>query len=186
MSVLVMKKRLFHFSDNPAIEVFEPRPVRVPAPRPKGMGWLNGPLIWAIDDAHSPLYLFPRDCPRIIMWRTPETSAVDAARFLEPTARMTAYVERKWATHIEETILFRYELPTGPFADLNNAGLHVAHIRVKPLSCERLSNLTSQLAIARVKLRTVASLTPLRDAWNSSLHVSGIRLRNAIGWVKEQ
>ncbi|HMG50328.1 MAG TPA: hypothetical protein VK597_07005, partial [Inquilinus sp.] len=60
--------RLFHFSDDPAIERFEPRPVRVPSARPAGREWLNGPLVWAIDDAHQMLYLFPRDCPRILAW----------------------------------------------------------------------------------------------------------------------
>lgn len=177
-----MKKRLFHFSDDPAIKLFEPRPMRVSATRPEGMDWLNDPLVWAIDNAHSPLYLFPRDCPRIIMWRTLETSAEDAAQFLDPAARMTAYVEKAWETRIKEEALFRYELPPDLFTELNDAGMHVARNRVKPFACERLSDLTSQLVVARVALRTVSSLTPLRDAWTSSLHVSGIRLRNAVGW----
>lgn len=165
--MLNMTKRLFHFSDDPTIEVFDPRPVRIPTHRPQGMNWLNGPLVWAIDGAHSPLYLFPRECPRIIMWRTPETVAADADRFLEPTARMTAYAEKDWELRIKEGFLFRYELPTSSFDDLGDAGMHVARIRVRPLSCARLSNLTSQLAAAKVKLRTLDSLTPLRDAWSS-------------------
>ena len=178
-----MRKRLFHFSDDPAIEVFDPRPVRVPSPRPEGMGWLNDPLVWAIDDVHAPLYLFPRDCPRIVMWRTPETSAGDADRYLDPAARMTAFVEKEWVSRIDGAVLFRYELPVGLFVPLEDAGMHVASERVRPLSCERLSDLRRQLAIAKVTLRVLESLSPLHDAWNSSLHVSGLRLRNSSGWA---
>ncbi len=68
---------LFHFSDDPNIQTFVPRPVRVSIERPEGMDWLNGPLVWAIDEAHEPLYLFPRECPRILLWATPETKQED-------------------------------------------------------------------------------------------------------------
>lgn len=51
--------RLFHYSDDPGIAVFEPRPVRVPVDRPRGQEWLNGPLVWAIDGPHGILYPFP-------------------------------------------------------------------------------------------------------------------------------
>ena len=53
--------RLFHFSEDAAITRFAPRPVAVPSARPREQEWLNGPLVWAIDEAHQPLYLFPRD-----------------------------------------------------------------------------------------------------------------------------
>ena len=53
--------RLFHFSDDPAIGLFTPRPVRVAVARPSGQAWLNGPLVWSIDEAHQILYLFPRE-----------------------------------------------------------------------------------------------------------------------------
>src|SRR5580698_7679583 len=69
---------LFHFSEDCAIELFEPRPVRVPAERPPGREWLNGPLVWAIDAWHAPMYFFPRDCPRILLWRKPSTTDTDA------------------------------------------------------------------------------------------------------------
>ncbi|WP_374044880.1 DUF6886 family protein [uncultured Pantoea sp.] len=53
--------RLFHFSDNPDISVFRPRPLRIHVDRPAGQEWLNGSLIWATDEAYELLYLFPRD-----------------------------------------------------------------------------------------------------------------------------
>ncbi len=59
--------RLFHFSDDPAIALFVPRPVAVPLARSAGREWLNGPLVWATDELHAILYLFPRDCPRVLV-----------------------------------------------------------------------------------------------------------------------
>jgi hypothetical protein len=53
--------RLFHFSDDPEIVRFVPRPIRTLVERPAGLKWLNGPLVWAIDEPHEPMYLFPRD-----------------------------------------------------------------------------------------------------------------------------
>ncbi|EJJ30524.1 hypothetical protein PMI11_01145 [Rhizobium sp. CF142] len=90
--------RLFHFSDDPAIAVFEPRPVRVPSERLAGMEWLNGPLVWAIDDIHDFMYLFPRDCPRILIWATPET--LDEDRRLLGDWRGAAYIERGWLARL--------------------------------------------------------------------------------------
>ena len=54
-----MSNRLFHFSDNDTIKLFHPRPVCVPVERLKGLEWLNGPLVWAIDEWHQPMYMFP-------------------------------------------------------------------------------------------------------------------------------
>lgn len=59
--------RLFHFSDDAAIGTFTPRSVLVPSQRAPGMEWLNGPLVWAIEEPLDFMYLFPRDCPRILM-----------------------------------------------------------------------------------------------------------------------
>ena len=71
------RPRLFHFSDDPGIERFEPRPVLVPSERPAGQEWLNGPLVWAITEERQAAYLFPRDCPRILLWPRPDTTAED-------------------------------------------------------------------------------------------------------------
>ena len=73
--------RLFHFSDDGGLTRFTPRPVLVPSARPPGRDWLNGPLVWAIDEARQPLYLFPRDCPRILLYPTPATTAEDLQRW---------------------------------------------------------------------------------------------------------
>ena len=58
----------------------------------------------------------------------------------------------------------------------------VARDAVAPLRAEVLTDLPAALAAAGVELRVKQNLTPLRDVWSSTLHASGIRLRNAVGW----
>ena len=65
--------RLFHFSDDPGITRFEPR---TPPHRPE-----IEPLVWAVGEDHVATYLFPRDCPRILLWLTPTTTDADRQRW---------------------------------------------------------------------------------------------------------
>jgi hypothetical protein len=175
--------RLFHFSERPDIERFEPRPVDVPSPRAPGMEWLNGPLVWAIDEWHQPLYLFPRDCPRILIWPTAASTAADrTAWFGASEARMIAHIERGWLERFASGRIHRYELPAGRFEPLDDAGMHVARTAVEPLAVEAIDDLPAALAAAGTELRVLDRLAPLRPAFASSLHASGIRLRNSRTW----
>jgi hypothetical protein len=175
--------RLFHFSDDPAIARFEPRAVRVPSARTAGREWLNGPLVWAIDDAHQMLYLFPRDCPRILAWATPQSSAADRTRWLGPgEPRAVAFVETAWIDRLRSAAIHCYELPAATFRSLEDAGMWVSEAPVMPLGRVVLAGLDGELARRGVDLRIVDSLAPLAPLWNSSLHVSGIRLRNSATW----
>ncbi len=45
----------------------------------------------------------------------------------------------------------------------------------------RIPDLLGALAAAGVELRMMHSLHPLRGVWDTSLHASGIRLRNVQG-----
>lgn len=174
--------RLFHFSDDPAIAQFVPRPVRVPSARPPGREWLNGPLVWAIDEAHSRMYVFPRDCPRIVVWARPDTSASDRRRWLGARRAAVAFIERRRLVEFETAVLWRYDLPTSTFADLRDAGMWVSESAVLPLGVQRVDDLGRALEQTGTELRIVDSLLPLRDLWSTTLHASGIRLRNAEGW----
>lgn len=176
--------RLFHFSDHPDIGRFVPRPPTVAAARPPGVEWLNGPLVWAIEEGRQAMYLFPRDCPRILLWPTQRTTEVDLERwFGRSTARILAHVEWAWFERLRAGRLYRYELPPGPFESLRDAGMWVARETVEPVAVEVIDDLPAALADQGVELRIMPSLTPLKDVWDSSLHASGIRLRNAAGWV---
>ena len=58
----------------------------------------------------------------------------------------------------------------------------VSRAAVRPLRRTKIGDLASELSAAGVELRTLPNLTPLKDVWNTSLHASGIRLRNAVNW----
>ena len=175
--------RLFHFSDDGGLTRFTPRPVLVPSARSPGRDWLNGPLVWAIDEARQPLYLFPRECPRILIYPTPATTAEDRERWWgERSCRMIARIEWAWFERFRTGRLFRYELPAAAFEDLDDAGMWVARGEVEPIAVELIDDLPAALAAQQVELRMMDSLIPLKGVWDISLHASGIRLRNAAGW----
>jgi hypothetical protein len=175
--------RLFHFSDDPAIVLFTPRPVRVPSERRPGREWLNGPLVWAIDDVHQPMYLFPRDCPRILLWSKADSSEADRERWFGGSdCRVIAHVEWAWFDRLCTASIHRYELPAEPFESLDDAGMYVARTPVEPVAVDTLCDLPSVMREQGVELRVMDSLTPLREVWGTTLHASGIRLRNARAW----
>ena len=175
--------RLFHFSDDPAITRFEPRPVGVPSERTPGRAWLNGPLVWAIEEARQALYLFPRECPRILLWLTPSTTEADrAAWWGGRDCRAIAHIEWAWLERLRTGTLWRYELPAEAFEDLDDAGMWVSRRAVEPIGVERVGDLPVALWADGVELRVMESLRPLKGVWATSLHASGVRLRNAVGW----
>jgi len=177
--------RLFHFSDDAKIDLFTPRPVRIPAVRPAEQAWLNGPLVWAIDEAHEHLYLFPRECPRIVVWPTPATEPAERARwFGDRPARAIAHIERRWLGRLRSATIFRYELSIPSFEDARDAGMWVSRAAVRPLAVEAMTDLPAQLEARGIELRVLKSLAPLKDVWKTSLHASGLRLRNARGWAE--
>jgi len=174
---------LYHFSDDAGISVFEPRPVRTPSQRGPGRDWLNGPLVWAIDAEHAAMYLFPRDCPRILLWPTAGTSAADRERwFGDNSARVIACVEWAWFERLRTAALHRYALPPDSFESLDDAGMWVSRTAVRPTAVDTLTDLPAALRAQGVELRLTERLTHLRGVWDTSLHASGIRLRNAQNW----
>lgn len=176
--------RLFHFSDDPAIAEFTPRPVKIPSERGPGREWLNGPLVWAINEAFQAMYLFPRDCPRIVLFRKPDSTPEDLARwFGDGNVRAVAHIERDWLERVSTTSIHRYEFPAAPFEDIKNAGYFVSRMAVTPLRMETFHDLPGAMSDLGVELRVLDRLTPLRDVWSTSLHASGIRLRNARDWA---
>lgn len=174
---------LFHFSEDPDIRIFEPRPVRVGIDRGPARAWLNGPLVWAIDAAHGLLYLFPRDCPRIVIWPTAATSREDRATwFGDSPGRAVAYVEEDWRDRIASGILHRYRMPPDTFEPLGEVGTWVSRQRVIPDGRDIIPDLPRAMAADGLELRHLPRLTPLLSIWRTSLHASGIRLRNAQDW----
>lgn len=172
---------LYHFSEEPDIARFAPR-----AP----LAHLQGePLVWTIDHAHAPLYFFPRDCPRVAFWPLPTTTPADRERFLSGTsAQMVIAIEYAWLPRVQQTRLYRYHMPTESFVahtpdPRQHYGAFVSRATVTPLRVERIDDLLEQLRQANVELRLCHRLAPLvRALLPSTLHYSGIRLRNAQDW----
>lgn len=173
--------QLFHFSEQGDIDVFTPKPVATAVQRAEGKEWLNGPLVWAIDDWHAPMYLFPRDCPRVLAWPVATSTPADRQAFTTITScRMVAHIEGRWLDRLSRAVLYRYTLPEHGFETLDDAGMWVARDAVTPLHVERISDLPRALENAGVELRVLPSLQTLEPLWSTSLHVSAIRMRRAL------
>jgi hypothetical protein len=179
----VALRRLFHFSETGDLDAFRPKPVVIPSERKPGGEWLNGSLVWAVDELRQATYLFPRDCPRILLWPMDTTDPDDLdAWWGDRSCSMIAHVEWGWFDRIRDQVLFRYELPAGTFLPTSDEWMWVSKQSVQPIAVERVDNLLGALRDQGVELRVMESLLPLQSVWGSSLHASGIRLRNALGW----
>ena len=167
---------LYHFSEEPTIARFDPRP---PLARPE-----VEPLVWAIDDWHQPMYYFPRDCPRACFWPCGDTTPEDRDRWYAGVdAQMVIAVESAWLDRILDAHLYRYAMPEETFELVDAcAGHWVSRKALVPLSVEPVGDLLTALASARVELRITPSLAGLwREIIQTTMCFSGTRLRNAKG-----
>jgi hypothetical protein len=165
---------LYHFSEDPTIRVFHPRP------HPSNPDHL--PIVWAIDADRAPLYFFPRDCPRVAYWKNDDTSEQDLSHFLKETsARMVIAIEAEWLNRLRSTELFVYELPKDQFQLIDkNAGYYVSYESVIPSARKPVGDLLDEITQAGVELRITPELHKLCDAvTTSTLAFSAIRMRNA-------
>jgi hypothetical protein len=162
---------LYHVSDDPGIVRFDPRPA------PDAASGLAGLMVWAIDDAHLPNYLLPRDCPRVTFYARPDSDPADVARLLGHVVA----IEADWFRRVLTEPIFLYELPADTFQVLDaGAGYHISREPVVPLSVRRVVDMADELARREVELRIIPSLWALRDAVvASTLQFSLIRMRNA-------
>jgi hypothetical protein len=94
---------------------------------------------------------------------------------------MIAHIEWGWFERFRTGRLARYELPAAAFEGLGDAGMWVAREAVEPVGVEIIDDLPAALAALGVELRMMPTLAPLRGVWDTSLHASGVRLRNASG-----
>jgi hypothetical protein len=129
------------------------------------------------------MYLFPRECPRILLWPTEATTCADKDLFWQGGDwRTVAFVEQGWLERFETATLYRYDLPPETFESLDDAGMWISHEAATPLGMQAIGDLPKALAREGVDLRALPSLAPLKDVWSTTLHASGIRLRNASDW----
>lgn len=167
--------RLYHFSEEPDIEVFKPRQLSYRMDEPA--------QIWTIDEFHAPHYYFPRDCPRICIWADQETSEQNLERFFRQTSKPHIIaIESKWFVNLTRTVLYQYEFePEGFHLYEENAGYYTSFEEQKPVNVIKLTLLHEQIFSLGIELRVTPSLQPLReDILRSGLgSFSMIRMKNA-------
>ncbi len=101
-------KHLYHFSENPTIERF------VPQVAPTSSS--DEALVWTVDAEHSHFYYFPRDCPRVIIVKSRQTSTQDLERFFgHTTANTVAAIESEWLERLRNTTIYHYTLASDGF-----------------------------------------------------------------------
>jgi hypothetical protein len=165
---------VWHFSEDPAISLFEPRAGAAAAP--------DEALVWAIDAEHAPAYWFPRDCPRVTFWpgSAPPTP-VGTALLAGAAARRVHAVEWAWLDRMRSTTLYGYEFAGADFEPWPQAGgYRVARHAVRPIRVGPVGGLVERHAADGIELRLVPTLWPLIDAVvDSGLAFSIIRARNA-------
>jgi hypothetical protein len=72
----------------------------------------GGPLVWAVDTRHAPMFWFPRDCPRGCVWPVPTTTAQDRERLFGQSAATRIHVmEAGWLPRMQRCRLYAYRLP---------------------------------------------------------------------------
>ena len=162
---------VFHVSEEPDIEVFEPRKASTS----------DEPLVWAVDEEHLRNYLVPRDCPRVAYSVGPRTTVADRERFLGSSAAVLA-IETGWFERARTCRLHCYHLAGDTFELADEcAGYFVSRVPVKPLRVQIVDDPVSAVLTRGVELRVQPSLQELRDAViKSTLAFSIIRWRNAV------
>ncbi len=97
-------------------------------------------------------------------------------------------VEAGWLERIRSTVLYRYELPSEKFTPRrDDSGHYVCRETVRPLRAEPIRDLLGAIVAEGVELRVVNRLGPIwrRVHQETTLHFSGTRLRNAVGYPFE-
>ena len=163
---------LLHFSEDPTITRFEPH---VPATNPE-----HEPAVWAIDEAHAPVYWFPRDCPRGSVWANSEPERLVLEKLFHTTARRVHAAKLDWIERIRGAQLYVYELDPAPFTEWPVAeGQWTAREPVVPMGVRPVGDLLDRHAREGIELRFVPDLARFWDVVvTSGLPFSGVRLRN--------
>jgi hypothetical protein len=171
-------KRLFHVSEEPGIELFEPRP------SPSFFTEITGNVVFAIGDRLLHNYLLPRDCPRVTYYQTANTTTADKEKFFgESGAEFVVIVESGWYERIKNTTIYCYELPANDFTLLDEcAAYYVSYHPAIPINIRTIPDVIAELINRNVELRLTPSLKKIADEVSkSSLNFSIIRMRNAAG-----
>lgn len=168
--------RLFHVSEEPGIQVFEPR-----LPTRKDLD-PNVGLVWAINEQCLPNFLTPRDCPRVAYHIGTDTTEEDRRRFFTSERVSHAVVmEHGWFERMRNTTLYIYEFdPEGFELQDTVAGYYVAKTTQRPIGCREVHDLFMEHINRNVELRVTGDLWKIaEEVQRSSLDWSLCRMRFA-------
>ncbi|MBP3967326.1 DUF6886 family protein [Paenibacillus lignilyticus] len=165
--------KLYHFSEEPDIKIFEPRTIYKQ----------TDAKVWTIDEYHAPHYYFPRECPRVCVWPKEDTIEVDHEKFfgMSKTNRLVA-IESGWYDRLRKGHVYKYTFDADGF-ELNepNAGYYISTRTVVPVDVEIIDDLISAIIEEGIELRVTPSLLPLKERiLASTVNFSMIRMRNAV------
>ena len=169
---------LHHVSDQPDIQTFEPR-------RSQGNNRrLDPPVVWAVDKAHLPNYLLPRECPRVCFRSAANSSEADIETLIGcgcGGAGQVVAIETAWFERAVDSLLWLYEFEAKTFTCIDSAaGYLVSTVAVSPVLCRPITNPLAELLAMGIELRVMPDLATLAaQAAASSLAFSCIRMRNA-------
>lgn len=154
-----MAEDLYHFSEDPTIEVFVPRV----APTQQ----VAGSFVWADAPDTSPRYWFPRECPRATWWQPDGSRRVHA-------------IQWEWFDRFVTCELYVYRFDATPFRKNPGGGGWITSETIQPLAVEPVGPLLDKHHDARIELRLVDDLWAL---WLEvvelpGIQFSGIRLKN--------
>jgi len=169
----VVPDTVYHFGDDGGITRFAPH---VPQTNPS-----HPPAVWATDTAHSPLYWFPRDCPRISVWANDEVQQATLTDLFGTDASRICAAESRWLDGVRTAHVYRYAFDGEQFAPWIEAdGQYIADEVVKPRAVELLEDLLALHAEAEIELRFTPMLGTLMDRMLASgLPFSFVRIRDA-------
>lgn len=164
---------VFHYTEDGTISRFVPH---VPQTNPS-----HPPAVWAMDAEHSPLYWFPRDCPRISVWANDDAQRAILRDTFETDATRICACESHWVDGMRRARVYRYAFDGDQFAPWTGAeGQYISGEVVIPRSVDVLDDLIGLHAEAEVELRFTPKLGSLMDRMlGSGLPFSFVRIRDA-------
>ena len=166
--------RLFHVSEEPGIERFQPR-AHPTHPH-------LDPGVWAVDEEHLRNYLLPRDCPRVTFYALQTTSLSDIETYLDgDPLKAVVSVEEGWLERIEGATLYLYEMPAATFEVYDEGAGHFrSEAPIVPQDVLEVKDLPQMIIGRGAEFRPLPLLWPLFDLIvPSTLQFSMIRMRNA-------
>lgn len=164
---------VYHYSEDGSIRRFAPH---VPQTNPG-----QPASVWAIDADHSPIYWFPRNCPRLSVWARDEEQQARLSEIFATEASRISAAETGWMERVRDARLYRYVFDATGFHPWTEAdGQYVTHDVVHPERVDVIDDVLALHATADAELRFTPRLGALMDAiLASGLPFSFVRIRDA-------